>query len=59
MDMKIHPLVSEFTELSLLKKNILKHDIEIVDGCVKGPDKPGGGVERDDSVCNECKYNNL
>ena len=37
--MKIHPLASEFTELSLLKKNILKHKIEIIDGCIKVPDK--------------------
>ncbi len=52
--MKIHPLASEFTELSLLKKNILKHDIEIIDGCVKVPDKPGFGVELDENVLNEC-----
>ncbi len=35
--MKIHPLASEFTELSLLKTNILKHEINIEDGCVKVP----------------------
>ena len=54
--MKIHPLASEFTELTLLKKNILKHNIEIIDGCVKVPDKPGLGVELDEDVLNECKY---
>jgi len=54
--MKIHPLASEFTELTLLKKNILKHDIEIVDGCVKVPDKPGLGVELDEDMLKECRY---
>jgi len=57
--MKIHPLASEFTELILLKKNILKHDIEIIDGCVKVPDKPGLGVELNEDILNECKYDNL
>ena len=46
--MKIHPLASEFTELSLLKGNILKHKIEIKEGCVKVPDGPGFGVELDE-----------
>lgn len=54
--MKIHPLASEFTELSLLKKNILKHNIEIIDGCVKVPDKPGFGVNLDEDTLNECRY---
>jgi L-alanine-DL-glutamate epimerase-like enolase superfamily enzyme len=54
--MKIHPLASEFTELTLLKKNILKHDIEFIDGCVKVPDEPGLGVELDEDILNECKY---
>jgi L-Ala-D/L-Glu epimerase len=57
--MKIHPLASEFTELPLLKKNILKHAIEIIDGCVQVPDKPGLGVELNEEVFNECRYNNL
>ncbi len=57
--MKIHPLASEFTELPLLKKNILNHNIEIIDGCVKVPDKPGFGVELDEEIFNECKYDNL
>ncbi len=56
--MKIHPLASEFTELSLLKANILKHNIEIIDGCIKVPDKPGLGVELDEDILNECKYDN-
>ena len=45
--MKIHPLASEFTELSLLKGNILRHKFEIEDGCVKVPGGPGFGVELD------------
>jgi len=57
--MKIHPLASEFTELSLLKKNILKHNIEIIDGCVKVPDKPGFGVELNEDILKECRYANL
>ncbi len=48
--MKVHPLASEFTELTLLKKNILKHEIRIKDGCVKVPSGPGLGVELDESI---------
>jgi L-alanine-DL-glutamate epimerase-like enolase superfamily enzyme len=57
--MKINPFASEFTELPLLRKNILKHDIEIIDGCVKVPDNPGLGVELNEDVLNECKYDYL
>ncbi len=39
--MKMHPIASEFTELSLLKENVLDYNIEIIDGCVKVPDGPG------------------
>lgn len=46
--MKIHPIASEFTELSLIEDNIFKQDYEIVDGCVKVPDGPGFGVELDE-----------
>jgi len=48
--MKIHPMASEFTELSLLKENVLDHNIEIIDGCVKVPDGPGFGVELNEEV---------
>lgn len=48
--MKVHPLASEFTELTLLKKNILKHEIRIKDGCVKVPSGPGLGVELDEGL---------
>ncbi len=47
--MKIHPLASEFTELSLLKTNILKHEVKIENGCVKVPDGSGFGVELDEN----------
>ncbi len=47
--MKIHPISSEFTELSLLKTNILNQDIEIVEGSVKVPDGAGFGVELNNS----------
>ena len=57
--MKMHPLASEFTELSLLKMNILKQNIDIIDGCVKVPDKPGFGVELNEDVFSECIYDNL
>ncbi len=48
--MKVHPLASEFTELSLLKANILQHDVKIVDGCVQVPTGPGFGVELDEAA---------
>jgi L-alanine-DL-glutamate epimerase-like enolase superfamily enzyme len=48
--MKIHPLASEFTELTLLKENILNHELKIEDGCVNVPDGPGFGVALDEDV---------
>jgi L-alanine-DL-glutamate epimerase-like enolase superfamily enzyme len=54
--MKIHPLASEFTELSLLKDYILKHEIKIVDGYVKVPDGPGFGVELNEEVFEKYIY---
>lgn len=47
---KDHPLASDFTELTLLKANILKQPIEIEDGCVKVPNGPGFGVELDEEI---------
>jgi len=52
---KTHPLASEFTELTLLKENVLKHKIEIENGCVKVPDGPGFGVELDEDVLEKVK----
>ena len=47
---KIHPLASEFIELSLLKANIFKQSIKIEEGCVKVPNGPGFGVELNEDV---------
>ena len=54
--MKNHPLASEFTELSLLKDNVLKFEPKIVDGCVRVPDGPGFGVELDQAVFEKYTY---
>ena len=48
--MKIHPLASEFTELTLLKEHIVNHNLKIENGCVKVPDGAGFGVELNESV---------
>ena len=48
--MKVHPLASEFTELSLLKENILNHRVTIENGVAKVPDGPGFGVDLDENV---------
>jgi muconate cycloisomerase len=45
--MKNHPLASEFTELSLLQENILRHRFEVVEGYVAVPEGPGLGVALD------------
>ena len=48
--MKIHPLASEFTELTLLKEHIVNHELKIERGCLTVPDGPGFGVELNESV---------
>lgn len=48
--MSNHPLASEFTELTLLKDNILKQKIVLEDGYVKVPQGPGLGVELDEQT---------
>ncbi len=48
--MKIHPIASEFTELTLLKDNVLAFDLKIENGCLRVPDGPGLGVGIDDEV---------
>ena len=50
-----HDLASEFTELSLLKKNVLAWDPEIVDGALRVPQGPGFGVELDQDVFDTCR----
>jgi L-alanine-DL-glutamate epimerase-like enolase superfamily enzyme len=48
--MRVHPIASEFTELSLLKANVLQEDFPIVDGCVRVPEGPGLGVTVNEEV---------
>lgn len=48
--MKIQPIASEFTELSLLKEHVIDHRFEIIDGCVKVPDGLGFGVKLNQDV---------
>jgi len=50
-----HDLASEFTELSLLKKNVLTWKPEIVEGEVRVPQGPGFGVELDHDVFDSCR----
>jgi len=50
-----HDLASEFTELSLLKKNVLRWKPEIVDGMLRVPQGPGLGVELDEEVLDACR----
>ena len=51
--MKNHHLASEFTELSLLKANVLKHNLKVEDGCLTVPDGPGFGVDIDEGIFNK------
>ena len=53
--MKNHYLASEFTELSLLKANILKYKLKVDDGCLIVPDGPGFGVDIDENIFNKYK----
>jgi len=48
--MRIHPIASEFTELTLLKDNVLAGDIEIENGYVRVPDGPGLGMDINEEV---------
>ena len=50
-----HDLASEFTELSLLKKNVLAWDPKIVDGALRVPQGPGFGVELNEDVFDSCR----
>jgi len=53
--MKNHYLASEFTELSLLKANILKYKLKVEDGCLIVPDGPGFGVDIDENIFTKYK----
>jgi len=48
-------LASEFTELSLLRKNVLTWEPEIVDGFVQVPTGPGFGVDLNHEVFDACR----
>jgi L-alanine-DL-glutamate epimerase-like enolase superfamily enzyme len=50
-----HDLASEFTELSLLKRNVLSWDPEIVDGELQVPQAPGLGVGLDQDEFDACR----
>ena len=51
--MKIHPIASEFTELTQVDGTILKEPLQVVDGCLKVPEGPGFGVEIDEDALEE------
>ncbi len=57
--MKDHPLASEFTELSLLKINVLNHSFPIENGCIKVPDGPGFGIELNEDNLEKVKVNKV
>ena len=50
-----HDLASEFTELSLLKKNVLAWSPKIVDGELQVPQAPGFGVDLDKDEFDNCR----
>ena len=53
--MAIHPLASEFTELTQLEGSILDNPIEIINGCVNLPTGPGFGVSINDEALEKFK----
>lgn len=53
--MRVHPFASEFTELTLLKENILDYDFQIVDGGIEVPDGPGLGVDIKEDIFEKCR----
>ena len=53
--MAIHPLASEFTELTQLDGSILDRPIEIINGCVTLPSGPGFGVNINDEALEKFK----
>lgn len=51
--MRIHPIASEFTELTQVDGTILKQPLKVVDGCLKVPEGPGFGVEINEDALEE------
>ncbi len=48
--MRIHPIASEFTELTQVDGTILKQPLKVVDGYLDVPEGPGFGVEIDEDA---------
>ena len=55
--MRIHPLASEFTELTQVDGSILKEPLKAIDGCLDVPTGPGFGVEIDEDALESYKIN--
>ena len=51
--MRIHPIPSEFTELTQVDGSILKEPLKAMDGFLVVPDGPGFGVEIDEDALKE------
>ncbi len=48
--MRVHPIASEFTELTQVDGSILTEPLKAVDGCLEVPTGPGFGVEIDEDA---------
>jgi len=48
--MRVHPIPSEFTELTQVDGSILTRPLTVVEGCLKVPEGPGFGVEIDEEA---------
>ncbi len=55
--MRIHPIASEFTELTQVDGSILTNPIKAVDGHLEVPQGPGFGVEIDEDALDKFKIN--
>ena len=55
--MRIHPLASEFTELTQVDGTILKKPLKAIDGFLDVPTGPGFGVEIDEDALEAYKIN--
>ncbi|WP_299535434.1 mandelate racemase/muconate lactonizing enzyme family protein [Ulvibacterium sp.] len=51
--MRVHPIASEFTELTQVDGTILKQPLKVVDGCLEVPEGPGFGIEIDEGALEE------
>ena len=51
--MRIHPIASEFTELTQVDGSILKKPLEAVNGALSVPEEPGFGIEIDENALAE------